>query len=838
MRRFYISLLTLVFAAIQVFAAPIDPVKALDIANRFWESNVSLKKDKQFKLVPVRDAQKAPSHLGSSTEDAEYYLFTETNNNGFVIVSGDDRLNPIVGYSTNAASSEMPSALAAWLDEYSDYVNDVREGRAVPSQHNTTATYTKIEPMLVTAWDQDAPYNNLCPLLNGKRTFTGCGNTATAQVMRFHKWPASPIADVEWDNNITGETEFCELKSHVYDWDNMLHDYKSDYSTAEAEAVALLMADLGKATNSTYEAEGTGNTDMSIVKALVNVFNYSPEVFIAKRTDYTFDEYIALIRDNLDKRQPIIYAGFGQDYEGGHGFVCDGIDENNLLHIDWGWNGAYNGYFDMASMQPEGTGIGGFSSRFNVGQNAILNIKPRTEGEENKNVIPTVAFMEVCDNETDEIYNEYSSTFEDGIASVSFTFGVINKSYSDTKGSVGIGILDMNGELAKELEFGDPEVYVAGEGNMYFDGYTLDVSNVKKEEEYLPVGTYLIGLFYMNDEEEVEYLLGANNKLLLEVTNDGVKLSSFAPRIELSSFSIIKMPEHSNEKFVFDATFVNKNNINSLVMLVPVINHYEDGIKVKSERLIKSAIAMEVVDVNNCIVTFTIPNAFAQSGTYTISFEYVKINEAMELDLEANQNRLKSIEGECDPFDVEIIPEETEEPDYNFEVEFIGQETDGTQEIAVLRTTVGKDISEYKFAITGDTDEENLEAIVEGIASGELEDCYTANQSADLRIPLEAGEYAIVVVLYDVNGEPLDEYYSYIFNLTTGIENIEDGQSVISIDWNNNVVSVAEEGVIELLDASGIVVKRVNGCNLSIANLEKGIYIVKNNKNVVKVVKR
>ena len=298
------------------------------------------------------------------------------------------------------------------------------------------------------------------------------------------------------------------------------------------------------------------------------------------------------------------------------------------------------------------------------------------------------------------------------------------------------------------------------------------------------------------------------------------------------------MPEHSNEKFVFDATFVNKNNINSLVMIVPVINHYEDGIKVKSERLIKSAIAMEVVDVNNCIVTFTIPNAFAQSGTYTISFEYVKINEAMELDLEANQNRLRSIEGECDPFDVEIIPEETEEPDYNFEVEFIGQETDGTQEIAVLRTTVGKDISEYKFAITGDTDEENLEAIVEGIASGELEDCYTANQSADLRIPLEAGEYAIVVVLYDINGEPLDEYYSYIFNLTTGIENIEDGQSVISIDWNNNVVSVAEEGVIELLDASGRVVKRVNGCNLSIANLEKGIYIVKNNKNVVKVVKR
>ena len=151
---------------------------------------------------------------------------------------------------------------------------------------------------------------------------------------------------------------------------------------------------------------------------------------------------------------------------------------------------------------------------------------------------------------------------------------------------------------------------------------------------------------------------------------------------------------------------------------------------------------------------------------------------------------------------------------------------------------MGKDISECKFLVVADTNEETLEAIAEYIASTESEEFYTLNESAELRLSLTAGEFGIVFVLYDVNGEPLDEYYTFIFNLTTGIEDIEAGESGISIDWNCNVISVAGKGAIELLDASGKLVKKANGSNISIADLEKGIYIVKHNGNAVKVVKR
>ena len=843
MRKFYISLLTIVFAAIQIFAAPVDPEKALEIANDFWASKVSLKKGMQFKLVPAEGALKASSRTASSKENDAYYVFTEAQNDGFVIVSGDDRLNPIVGYSTNAVSDEMPPALTAWLEEYSEYVNDIRDGKVVPLLNNTRETSTHIEPMLVTAWDQVAPYNNMCPILdNGKRAYTGCGNTATTQVMRFHKWPASPIADVEWENNITGEVEFCELKSHVYDWDNMLYNYTSEYSEAQGNAVARLMVDFGKASKSVYMPGMTGNNSPNIAYALVNVFDYSPDLFIAKRSDYTYEEYIALIRENLNNRQPIVYCGYGQNLETGHGFVCDGIDENNLLHIDWGWNGVFNGYFDIAIMEPEGNGIGGFSDRYNVSQHAIVNIKPRAEGEVNKGGTLTLDGMTAFDTKTEEKVDKLSCEFVNGMAEVGVVFKITNMSHTDAEGSVGFGILDKNGNLARDMEFYESDIYPRSLENAYKNDFTLSVSNVEDSEDYLPVGKYVVGIFFMNTAEEVEYIRSECNGLILEVTENAVTLSSPMPNYELDKFQIVKMPEHSTEKFVFNATFANNSKINRTVVLVPVINYYENGVKVQSERKTEAAVITDLLDVNNIIVTFRIPKAFAQSGTYTISFEYIFEGEKNESDEESatiDINKLKSIAGESAQFEVEIIPEDGDEYDYNFSLEFVGQESDEEYEVAILRTKMGADISEYRLVVTDSTDEETLEEIATEIVTGQRNEYYSMKESAEIRINFEsAGKFAVVVVLYGADGEPLDGYFTEIFELSTGIENVEDNESAISFDWNNNIISVAKAGVIEVLDASGRVVKRASGSNISIADLEAGIYIVKYNKHVVKVVKR
>jgi hypothetical protein len=269
--------------------------------------------------------------------------------------------------------------------------------------------------------------------------------------------------------------------------------------------------------------------------------------------------------------------------------------------------------------------------------------------------------------------------------------------------------------------------------------------------------------------------------------------------------------------------------------LVPVINHYENGVKVKSEVKTDAAVTTILLDTNNILVTFTIPDAFAQSGTYTISFEYLFKHEETDI---IDTSKLKSIAGESAPIEAEIIPEDVDVYDYSFAVELVGQESVEEADIAILRTTMGADISEYKFLISNSINEDSLEAVAESIVSGECENCYTMNKSSEFRMYLDAGEYAIVVVLYDVNGEPLDEYYTYTFTLTTGIDNVKGENSEIYFDRNNNVISVAKEGVIELLDVNGRVVKRVYGNNISVVDIEAGIYIVKYNNNVAKIVKR
>ena len=200
----------LLFLATSLFAGPIDQEKALGIASSFWKDNAKLRKDTQLKPISSAKASNAPSRDKTVARDAQYYIFSSSDHHGFVIVSGDDMLTPIVGYSDNGTLNEMPPALEEWLTEYSSYVDEVRAGTMEPMA-KSTSTGTKIAPMLQTTWNQSSPYNNYCPEVNGQKTPTGCTATAMAQIMKFHEWPEKATKNTTWPNNITGKTETVTL---------------------------------------------------------------------------------------------------------------------------------------------------------------------------------------------------------------------------------------------------------------------------------------------------------------------------------------------------------------------------------------------------------------------------------------------------------------------------------------------------------------------------------------------------------------------------------------------------------------------------------------------------
>lgn len=650
------TLLTLfLLFAIAAFAGPVDPDKALEIANSFWKTVPNVKRTK-LSLAVNEGPLKSASRDGVLKGDAQYYVFAAENNSGFVIVSGEDCLSPVVGYSTGSFAGEMPPALVDWLADYSRFVDDVRAGIVEPAK-TKAATGTRIEPMLQTSWNQSAPYNNYCPEVSGQKTPTGCTATATAQVMKFHEWPERPTKAITWYNNITGKNETIDITQNKYEWSKMLNHYRNGYTAEQAHAVAQLMVDVGKAINSTYEPAGTGSSDVQSARALVKVFDYSPDIRIYKRNECTYDEFISIIRENLEARLPLVHTGHGQSYAAGHAFVCDGIDENNLVHIDWGWDGAFNGFFDIGSMAPGGTGIGGGQDRYNVGQSIIANIRPRTADDTNRAGDPTLYMYEVVDkSDENNIVEEYTVKYSSGNASFITMMQFLNWSHSALSMYIGYSITSADGTFHKVSMNSELITLATDRANGFYVDLPINGTN-PSHVNYLNEGIYYIEVVYQIGSNEPVKMKGENNRLVLEVGKSSAKLSKAQPAIEVSAFKFRTTPKTQRDKMVFDVAFRNTNTNNATVVVVPVVNRMNDGKVVKSDTLTSNGVLINVFDNTDFLATYTLTKALSGSGDHYVSFVYDLRNSYTDHELTVDKKKLKGIAGGSDVFTLEALPE-------------------------------------------------------------------------------------------------------------------------------------------------------------------------------------
>ena len=668
MKRFTTLLLSSLLLTITVFANPIDPDKAYEIASGVWKNSIKKNSDGALELIPRNKMSKVGNRFGTKEQTPGFYIFSPVDGQGFVIVSGDDELAPIVGYSTTAKAGEMPPALCDLLSVYDMYVEDVRNGIAEPMQPVVTASNSSIEPMLTTTWNQDSPYNLQCPQINGSYTPTGCTATATAQIMKFHNWPEKASKSFTWENNVTGKDEYVNTSSHKYDWANMLDSYRNGYTTTEANAVALLMSDVGKAMNSTYALAGTGSTPTYAAQALVNIFKYSPDIIVAKREEYTNEEYMELIRKNLEARQPLLYAGHGQDYSSGHAFVCDGINENNLLHINWGWGGSYDGYFDITSMAPGGAGIGGGEDRYNVGQTIIANIRPRVTGEADVNGQPTIYSMLILNPDTDkskgesyQIVDESVKTFENNGAKQRIAFALLNWSHSTTKMQILIAF-EKDGKAYRNMLMNDADDLIELKMNVDSGGhYIVDftVNNNSDGEFYLEQGTYNVRLYYSDGGEESEFKLvrGAENNIVIEVSESGTRTYILQPKVKVTELTFHSTPTMKGDPISFDAKFENTNKRNSLLAIAPVVNRKMSDNTYQSDTLTKAIAMVDVYDDEEIVASFENVGTFPEDGTYHISFVCNVLNSYRERAEELNRKSAISIAGKSHDVTISPLPD-------------------------------------------------------------------------------------------------------------------------------------------------------------------------------------
>jgi hypothetical protein len=331
-----------------------------------------------------------------------YYVFNINSMQGFVIVSGDDIVAPILGYSNQGSfdADHIPPHVAAWLKCYEDQIQYAinqkmtatpkitQEWELFKTTSNPKPLYKApqgVAPLVQTKWNQAPYYNDLCPYdyQANDRAVTGCVATAMAQVLKYWNSPATGAGFHSYNDPRYG-TQSADFGSTTYDWNSMPLSITSSNS-----AIATLMYHCGVSVDMTYGVAATGGSAAYVVSsqspvtncaeyALKTYFGYPATLHGEARATYSDATWTNMMKTDLDANRPLIYAGFGSG--GGHCFVCDGYDDNGMFHFNWGWQGQFDGYFQINALNPEGVGTGGGTGGFNSGQQAIFGVQGSSGG--------------------------------------------------------------------------------------------------------------------------------------------------------------------------------------------------------------------------------------------------------------------------------------------------------------------------------------------------------------------------------------------------------------------------------------------------------------------------
>ena len=384
MRKQILLILILCFSTWIIRAERIDIATARQVAQSVAQQENAtggLRSTANLSLVYAAAPGKNGSALRSGTVDgaADYFVFNFPGNKGFAIVSGEDRVRPILGYSHKGSfdPDNLPDNLRDMLAFYQEQITwainqDIETTPEISAEWNRymsgTMPQTRARTISTAEWSQGEPFNLQTPMVNGEHTLTGCVATAMGIIMKHHNYPAKAVNPPAQNTyEVNGYTTTATITYDAYDWNNMLNSYNTSYSDTEANAVATLLYHCGANIKMNYGLSESGANTIRVAKALRDVFGYSPEIRFLPKESYRWEEWKQMLRNELDAGYPVIYDGRGN---GGHAFVCDGYKENDLFSINWGWGGYQNGFYVLSVL-----------NGYNEDQCMILNIRPQTSGE-------------------------------------------------------------------------------------------------------------------------------------------------------------------------------------------------------------------------------------------------------------------------------------------------------------------------------------------------------------------------------------------------------------------------------------------------------------------------
>ena len=346
MKKILFFLSIFLFSVINVHAKHVEEADAQHVGEVFLSKKANIVLNDVRLTLAYKEIS---SVLNQEQQETVYFYVFNFGTNGFVIVSGDDDVLPILGYSNegNFDVDDIPTNTKKWLEEYKNQIryviyNNIPATYGIVNEwdelrHSKKGDFVSkaaVAPLLTTKWDQSPYYNALCPMDNqyGQRTVTGCVATAMAQVMKYWNYPAKGTGFHSYSHSKYG-TLSANFGSTTYQWSLMPNSVNSSNS-----AVATLMYHCGVSVNMHYGVSavgGSGANTLDVANALKIYFGYKNTVEGKSRVNYSDTQWKNLLKNELNNYRPIQYAGAGTG--GGHSFVCDGYDNNDFFHFNWGW---------------------------------------------------------------------------------------------------------------------------------------------------------------------------------------------------------------------------------------------------------------------------------------------------------------------------------------------------------------------------------------------------------------------------------------------------------------------------------------------------------------------
>jgi len=532
--------------------------------------------------------------------DPYYYVFTEGKNEGFTVVSGDDRLPAIVGYTASGDfnAEKLPDGLSDYLKAYQEFVDKASDEQISEAvAFKAMEKHTPVEPMITTIWSQDGPYNKMCPTVYGiLDAKTGCVATAIAQILNYWKYPKKLMADIpaytfEYTSDI-GEHKVempAIAAGEEYDWDNMLDFYYTYGPETEEQknAVAKLMFHAGCAVKMDYGP--CYSSSNAYPTTFTKYFGMDKETTRQLwRANYTIDEWDKILYTEMTAGRPVYYEG--QRSTSGHAFIIDGY-KDGMYHVNWGW-WEDNGYFDITILNV--ATVSNTSSKYDgysMSNSMIIGIQPDNG---------------VVDEKEPEHFSRYGEetvtniTMANGIVTATIEYSIVNNNGSTLSKYVAIGYEKEDGSIENITE--TPTLLTLE--SRYIGDLTLNVRFNAENGK-----TYQLMAIESDDQNTWQPCLGEKRWTKIKVA-DG--------KAEMVDKYILSATAELNKK---SCGYANNTNIISVTVSNSGANEYYENVYIKinnsSEKPLDNIYTMGITIPSGESTSFDFSYFPESAGTYT-----------------------------------------------------------------------------------------------------------------------------------------------------------------------------------------------------------------------------